>query len=85
MARSPSALTPSQQREATPLNRARYTYVPVNAARAEELRQRALAAEHERLADALMDNDERNAKSASDMITYLESRAPAPRYTRPTE
>jgi hypothetical protein len=67
------------------MNRARHKYVPVSAARAEELRQRALTAERERLADALMDNDERSAKSASDMITYLESRAPAPRYTLPTE
>ncbi len=67
------------------MNRARHKYVPVSPYRAEELRQRALAAERERLADALMDNDERSAKSASDMITYLESRAPAPRYTPPTE
>lgn len=62
------------------MNRARFKYVPVIPGDEERLRQKALEAERLRLGAAL-----RTVASARDMIAYLESRAPTPRYTPPTE
>lgn len=62
------------------MNRARFKYVPVSPADTERLRQEALGAERWRLDQAL-----RTAEAARKAIAYLESQAPTPRHTPPTE